>query len=322
MPELRISATAPRDDDGEHHQWTLALAGGGGTRLEAYIERRFGQRIPKQYCRLLGSRSMLEHTLARLALVTPASCTLVVIGPNHLAHAMPQLHGLADHVVCQPASRGTAIALYTALAMIKRWTPNATVTITPTDHYVDPSTRYVNHIRLARNVASRIREVVVVLGVRPNEPDPELGYLSLGDCLTDVPEARRIVGFAEKPSVAAAQTLIAGGAALWNTMVMCGTVNALWDLGRKAAPGMFEMLDCLVPLVGRPEEWEAIDHIYRTQPALNFSTDILELAPERLAAIELEGVEWSDWGRAERIETTLALRRGRELMKPKGITTA
>jgi mannose-1-phosphate guanylyltransferase len=265
---------------------------------------------------------MLEHTLARLALVTPASHTLVVIGPNHLPHAMPQLHGLADHVVCQPASRGTGMALYTALAMIKRWTPNATVTITPTDHYVDPSTRYVNHVRLARNVASRIRHVVAVLGVRPNEPDPEIGYLSLGDCLTNIPEARRIVGIAAKPSVARAQALIDGGAALWNTMVMCGTVNALWDLGREAAPRMFEMLDCLVPLVGTPEEREAIAHIYRTQPALDFSTDILQLAPERLAAIELDAVEWSDWGRAERIETTLALRRNRGLMKPNGIVAA
>ena len=30
---------------------------------------------------------------------------------------------------------------------------------------------------------------------------------------------------------------------------------------------------------------------------------MLERAPGRLAALALDGVEWSDWGRAERIET-------------------
>src|SRR2546429_7108226 len=32
---------------------------------------------------------------------------------------------------------------------------------------------------------------VVLLGARPTEPDPELGYLSLGDKLTQIPQVRR-----------------------------------------------------------------------------------------------------------------------------------
>src|SRR5687767_840795 len=60
---LRSSATPPLDDDAAQHDWTIALAGGEGARLTEYVERRFGRRIPKQYCCLLGNRSMLEHTL-------------------------------------------------------------------------------------------------------------------------------------------------------------------------------------------------------------------------------------------------------------------
>jgi hypothetical protein len=47
---------------------------------------------------------------------------------------------------------------------------------------------------------------------------------------------------------------------------------------------------------------------------VSFSRDMLERAPDRLAAMEMEGVEWSDWGRPERIETVLALRRSRALV--------
>lgn len=310
---LRLSSSAPKEDDAPDVNWTIALAGGEGTRLSDYVERRFGQRMPKQYCRLLGSRSMLQHTLERLNKLTPADRTLTVIGTHHADMALPQLQGKSEHVFRQPSSRDTGMALYVAIAMIKRWTPNAVITITPTDHYVAPSAKYVEQVRLAQTVAHRLRDTVVILGVKPTEPDPELGYLSLGERLTDVPEVRRLIGFVEKPSVTLAERLNAKGA-LWNTMVTCASVDALWELGRATEPQLLDILDSLVPLIGTEDEEDAIEHIYRAYLPVSFSRDMLERAPERLAALELDGVEWSDWGRPERIETVLALRRSRALL--------
>jgi mannose-1-phosphate guanylyltransferase len=305
----RSSATLPVEDDHQVH-WTLALAGGEGVRLQDYVQRHLGSRIPKQYCQLLGSGSMLEHTLARLNQLTPASRTLTVIGTGHESYAMPQLSGASDHVFRQPQSRDTGVALYVALAMIKRWSPNATVTITPTDHYVAPGARYIHHVQVARNIAASVRDLVVILGVRPSEPDPDLGYLRLGDPLSEVPAAHSVIGFVEKPSVAGAEKLIAVGA-LWNTMVTCGTVDALWSLGRSTAPHLLGILDCLVPMIGTADEAEAIEYIYRAYHPVNFSTDMLQRAPMQLAAIELDGVEWSDCGRPARVETVLAHQRNR-----------
>lgn len=310
---LRLSSSVPKEDESPDVNWTLALAGGDGTRLSDYVERRFGQRMPKQYCRLLGSRSMLQHTLERLNKLTPAHHTLTVIGQHHAELALPQLEGKSDHVFRQPASRDTGMALYVALAMIRRWTPNAVITITPTDHYVAPSAQYVAQVALAQNLAHRLRDTVVILGAKPTEPDPELGYLTLGERLTDVPEVRRLTGFIEKPSVHVAAALNAKGA-LWNTMVTCATVDALWELGRATEPQLLDILDSLVPLIGTEDESEAIEHIYRAYLPISFSRDMLERAPERLAALELAGVEWSDWGKPERIETVLALRRSRALL--------
>jgi len=310
--ELRTSACEPTENESPSLDWTLALAGGDGVRLSDYVQRRFGKRIPKQYCCLLGNRSMLQHTLERLNKLTPPSRTMTVIGTDHGPLAYPQLAGRSDHVFRQPGSRDTGLALYIALAMIKRWHPNAIVTVTPTDHYVAPSARYIEQVRAARGVAAQLRDSVVILGAKPNEPDPELGYLSLGDKLTQIPQVRRLVGFVEKPTVAHARELI-GASALWNTMVTCGTVDALWSLGQATEPQLLDILDSLVPLVGTPDETCAIEYIYRAFLPVSFSRDILERAPGRLAALELHGVEWSDWGRPERIETVLALRRSRAL---------
>jgi mannose-1-phosphate guanylyltransferase len=310
---LRRSLTKPVESDAAHLDWTLALAGGDGVRLAEYVQRRFGRRIPKQYCCLLGNRSMLQHTLDRMNKLTPASRTLTVIGTHHGEIAAPQLIDRCDHVFRQPSSRDTGLALYVAIAMIKRWTPNAVITITPTDHYISPSARYVEQVRAARGVAARMRDKVIILGATPNEPDPELGYLTLGDPLADVPSVKSVKGFVEKPSVALATALNAQGA-LWNTMVTCGTVDALWELGRATDARLIDILESFVPLVGTPDEDDAIEYIYRALLPISFSRDMLERAPKRLAAMELEGVEWSDWGRPERIETVLALRRSRALV--------
>lgn len=307
---LRSSVEPPAEDEAPT-DWTLALAGGDGIRLGDYVLRRFGKRIPKQYCALLGQKSMLQHTLDRMNAITPAARTLAVIGSNH-AEYLPQFAGRADHVVRQPSARDTGVALYVGLAMIKRWAPEATVTVTPTDHYVSPAGRYIDHVVQARTVATRLRDRVVVIGVRPTEPDPELGYFTVGPRITEVPEVRALSGFVEKPDAHSAQSMIGEGA-LWNTMVTVGTVDALWELGRAADPHLLDILDSLVPLIGTPDEDDAIDYIYRAYLPVSFSHDIVQRVPERLCALELVGVDWSDWGKPERIETVLAMRRSRAL---------
>jgi len=311
--ELRTSVQEPTDDESPALDWTLALAGGEGVRLSAYVQRRFGRRIPKQYCCLLGDRSMLEHTLDRTNQITPPSRTITVIGAGHGEIAAPQLAGKSDHVFRQPGARDIGVALYVTLAMIKRWHPNAIVTITPTDHYVSPAERYIEQLRAARGLADQLRDRVVVLGARCSEPDPELGYLSLGDRLAEVPQVRRVVGFVEKPSVARAQELIEDGA-LWSTMVACASVEALWELGRATEPQLIDILDSFVPLVGTKDETDAIEYIYRAILPVSVSRDVFERAPDRLVAAPLDGVEWSDWGRPERIENVLAVRRSHALV--------
>ena len=313
----RTSAADPVESDAPT-EWTIALAGGEGVRLSDYVTRRFGTWIPKQYCRLLGQHSMLEHTLDRLNKLVPASHTFTVIGTNHGEHAYPQLAGRSDHVLRQPSARDTGLALYVALAWIKRWTPTAIVTITPTDHYVAPSAKYIEQVKRAQGVARTLADTVVILGVRPTEPDPELGYLVQGTQLTQVPCVRRLSKFVEKPTVSAANEMIEQGA-LWNTMVTCGTIDALWELGRATEPQLLDILDSLVPLVGTKDEEDAIEYVYRAYLPVSFSRDMLERAPERLAAMALEDIEWSDWGKPERIESVLALRRSRALVPPRAV---
>jgi hypothetical protein len=80
---------------------------------------------------------------------------------------------------------------------------------------------------------------------------------------------------------------------------------------------LIALLDSLVPLVGTSDEADALDYIYRSCKAVDFSREILVRARDHVVALEVRDVEWSDWGRAERIETVLATRRNRTEMLPR-----
>ncbi|HEY6037318.1 MAG TPA: sugar phosphate nucleotidyltransferase, partial [Kofleriaceae bacterium] len=151
---------------------------------------------------------------------------------------------------------------------------------------------------------------VVLVGAQPNEADPELGYVSPGATIER--GVQQVAAFVEKPNQQRAGELVAEGA-LWNTMVCCGSVQAFWELGRAGAPHLIELLDYLIPLIETDDEDAALTAIYSLAPVVGFSREILERSPERLLAVALEGVEWNDWGRADRIEATLSRRRARAM---------
>jgi len=70
-PHLQTGTTDPSSES----LWALVLAGGDGARLRSLTQLIAGAPIPKQYCRILGPRSLLETTLWRIS----AERTLAII---------------------------------------------------------------------------------------------------------------------------------------------------------------------------------------------------------------------------------------------------
>lgn len=56
---------------------------------------------------------------------------------------------------------------------------------------------------------------------------------------------------------------------------------------------------------GTRDEAAILEDLYREMPQYNFSSHLLQPAPERVAVMELTDVLWSDWGRPERIAESI-----------------
>jgi mannose-1-phosphate guanylyltransferase len=286
-------------------RWSIVLAGGEGTRLLSYVEQRFGEARPKQYCAFEGPRSMLQQTVDRAARLAAPERTVTVVAASHGRWSRPQLAGHAGTVVVQPTNRETAAGVFLPLAWVRARDPLAVVSVLPSDHFIDPEEPFIRAVAEATDLAAARPDRIVLLGTQPDGPETEYGYIEPTHSIGADGSYRRVACFVEKPSADRAAAAIGRGG-LWNTMVFAASVDALWEAGRATLPEMMPLFDLLVEAIDTSHEASVLQEIYRRMPAANFSRDVLERVTGRCLVGRIDGIAWSDWGRAERIESTLA----------------
>jgi mannose-1-phosphate guanylyltransferase len=287
--------------------WAVVLAGGEGARLRPLVRRIHPDGRPKQYSVLMGSRSMLGHTLERVSLAVPADRTAVVVTRAHAAFFSRDVslrHG--SKVLVQPADRGTAAGVLLPVYWIASRDPLATVTVFPSDHFVRDRLAFMSHVGRLSAIAARHPNWIFLVGAPPDGPDTGYGWIEPGSPLeTSENEGVRIVrGFREKPDAESAQACMDGGG-LWNTFVMVARASALIKAGRRTLPGLHEQLTRAAAAFETASETDAIDRAYDSIPTSNFSEAILASSSSMLAVSTLPPLSWSDWGTPDRVIATL-----------------
>jgi len=310
-PHLQTGMTDPTSGS----LWGLVLAGGDGTRLRSLTQLIAGAPIPKQYCRILGPRSLLETTLSRIAPLVGAERTLAIINRDHLTLARRQLTGLdARNVLVQPRNLDTGPAVVLSMLEIARRDPDATVAMFPSDHYVRNGDAFRRTIgRMCRLVAG-LPQKIALLGVRPERAESEYGYIMPGRALGANGDTFAVRAFHEKPAAGVAAEMVRRGA-LWNSLVMVSRVRRVLDLLRALRPADVALLE------DAPLDLAALATVYERLEAWNFSRVFLSRIPEELVVTRADGLGWSDWGTPEAIERSFApwasSHRGGDVSRPR-----
>ena len=158
--------------------WALVLAAGEGSRLRSLTRNEQGVVLPKQFCSLQGGPCLLQEALQRAASVAPLQRICSVVAEQHRQWWTPLLSYLPEqNVISQPQNKGTAYGILLPLLRILERDPDATVVLLPADHYLRDEEVMARSLRRAADLAQADRGSIYLLGVEPDEPDTELGYI-------------------------------------------------------------------------------------------------------------------------------------------------
>ena len=190
--------------------WAVVLAGGRGTRLRTLTADRSGIAVPKQFCSLRGGCSLLREALCRARAVAPRERVCAIVARQHGHWWGRELVDLPnDNVIVQPANRGTAIGILLPLLLVADRDPQATIVVLPSDHHADDEATLAIALRSAARIAARDPRHLTLLGIAPDEPDPELGYVVPGGEAGD--GSCTVARFVEKPARSLAADLLRAG---------------------------------------------------------------------------------------------------------------
>jgi mannose-1-phosphate guanylyltransferase len=310
LSNLRMFSGRSRDDLGlrkvlEPGLWGIVLAGGEGERFKELAEKLCGYPRPKQYCAVLGRRSMIQHTLARAEFLMPPERIVVVANESHRTEVQEQFGGRPQGTILfQPQNRETAAGVLLPLTWIGRQDSEAVVVILPSDHFVLEEKRFMAHVRWAKRfIEKEAQEVCVLLGIPAEAPETSYGWIEPLD-ETRGAGLSRVRAFWEKPDLWMAEYMYRFGW-LWNTLVLVARVRTLLQMYKEYLPDLYWCFQRIAPLVGTREETEALREAYAATPAISISQGILQRNPVNLRTLKVRKVLWSDWGSSARVRQTV-----------------
>lgn len=286
------------------HNWALVLAAGEGSRLQALTTTASGVAIPKQFCMLGGDGSLLHDSLRRARVVANPEHTCAIVAEHHRRWWQALQLGIPpSNLISQPRNRGTAIGILLPLLHIVHRDPEATLLVLPSDHYVRNEDVLARSLHAAMLELKHDRSHVVLLGVTPDEADPELGYIvAEGDSEGGI---REVGEFVEKPNAATARALIARGG-VWNSFIFAANAQALVRAFEARCPDLVGDMRHIVTSMNSSMRHACLVQLYEQLPVLDFSRDILQRSPELLRVMTVPSCGWTDLGTPRRVVETVS----------------
>jgi mannose-1-phosphate guanylyltransferase len=200
----------------------VIIAGGSGTRLWPLSQGDH----PKHLLSLTNEHSMLQNTYNRAKQMTDELYVLSEI--SQIQAVRMQLPDLDDqHLIVEPARRGTASCFVLALARLsRRHSADEAVVFLWADHHITDEVGFAVSVQAAA-AASIENQSLAVVGIVPSHPSTGFGYIEYGKELKShegLP-VYRAISFHEKPAFKTANQYLEAGNYLWNQGLFAAPIN-------------------------------------------------------------------------------------------------
>jgi mannose-1-phosphate guanylyltransferase len=268
------------------------MAGGQGTRFWPRSRRK----LPKQLLNIVGERTMLEETVARVSPLIPAERTLVLAGEGYgqlIRACLPQLP--EQNFLFEPVGRNTAACVAWAALWVRQRAPEGIMAVLPADHLIRDEPEFLRVLNTAAVVA-RPLDRLVTIGIQPTHPETGYGYIRLSQDRFQV-EGRdvfRVAQFVEKPSRPIAEQFLAQGTYVWNSGMFVWRADSIWRAVSRHLPQLAQELEPLAAMTHADTLAGLLKDLYPRLPAVSIDVGVMEQA--RDVWVVPANIGWSDVG--------------------------
>lgn len=261
----------------------VILAGGRGLRL--WPESRKNR--PKQLCKFVGNRSMLDHTIDRLS--NAGANRIAIITNDDL---FPLIQKIITHradasiidILSEPEGKNTAPAVGLVLSFYHQHYPEETIGIFPADHHVLNVEAFADSINKACLAAKEGH--LATIGITPKHPETGYGYIEKTRYeVGAIPDVFHVNSFYEKPDYDTASSYLASGNHMWNSGIYIGKTSTFLEEFQHHLPDLYAKI-----LLGHDEYLKS----YATFPNISLDYGIAEKS-NRIAVVSSD-FGWCDLG--------------------------
>jgi len=271
--------------------YALIMAGGAGTRLWPLSR----QRSPKQALRLVGERTMFQHSVDRVAELLPPERIFVATGAEQVAVLAEQAPELPfGNFIVEPSGRGTAPCIGLGALHLRRKDPAAVMAVVTADHYIQDAARFRQALAAAQQVAQAGH--LVTLGITPSAPATGYGYIEQGEPLATVDgfPVFRVDRFTEKPDLDTAIRMVESGRYSWNSGMFIWRVDRIMEEFERQMPGFARQLAQIDAALGGADAQATLERIWSQVSKQTIDYGVMEHARD-VAVIPVD-IGWSDVG--------------------------
>lgn len=277
--------------------FAVLMAGGVGTRFWP----RSREKMPKQVLNIVGDDTMIQATMNRLGGLVDAERVLIVTNPDQkkvISEQLPQLTG--SSYVLEPFGRNTAPCIGLAALHVAAQDPDGVMVVLPADHLITKVDVFQSVLRTAIDFAAS-QDVLVTLGITPNEPATGYGYIQAGETVRTVNghAVHKVKTFAEKPNLETATRFLESGDFFWNSGMFIWRASTILNEIRDKLPDIHERLTEVREVLGTAEYDTALTEMYRAIRGVSIDVGVMQQA-DNVHVIPID-MGWNDVGSWETV---------------------